>query len=226
MKTSNKLLATLAFIILVGMTSFTILLKTEYKKAISKSDISKQEIKLKAFDKLEIFVENGIDVSIEEGPEYSIKNALNAKVIGTTLKIDSLTNVYGNVIITVPKLPSIALKGYEITVNVNGKTNKFANNTLRVNSTATGDLNLSNCDLSIMNINTENAIINYDWRDSWQKYYHYHIVDSKVASSDITLKGKATLSLKNTALLSPTFSLSDSASISIEGSAMNPFVKK
>ena len=208
------------------MTSFTILLKTEYKKAAAKSDISKQIIKLKAFDNLEVLSENGIEISIEEGTEYSVKNAQNVKVVGSTLKIDSLTNVYGNVIITMPKLPSIALKGYEITVNVNGKTNKFANNTLRVNSTATGDLNLRNCDLSNMNINTENAIINYDWRDSWQKYYHFHIIDSKVASSDITLKGKATLLLKNTALLSPTFNLSDSASISIEGNAMNPFVKK
>lgn len=223
MKTSNKLLAALAFIILVGMTSFTILLKTEYKKAISKSDISKQEIKLKAFDKLEIFVENGIDVSIEEGTEYNIKNVLNAKVIGTTLKIDSLTNVYGNVIITVPKLPSIALKGYEITVNVNGKTNKFANNNLNINSTATGNLNINNCDFTNVTIKTENIAISDSWQES---YYHFHFINSKVSNSDITLKGKATLLLKNTALLSPTFNLSDSASISIEGNAMNPFVKK
>lgn len=227
MKTSNKLLAALAIIIVIGMTSFTILLKTEYKKAATKSDISKQEIKLKAFDKLEVLAEDGIDISIEEGTTYSIKNAPNAKVIGSTLKIDSLTDVYGKVIITMPKLPAITLKGYEIALNIKGNANKFANNTLQVNSTATGDLNLNNCDLKSININTENAkIINNKWWDSWQKYYHFHLIDSKVASTDITLKGKASLSLKNTSIVSPIFNLSDSASISIEGNAMNPFVKK
>ena len=226
MKTSNKLLAALAIIIVIGMTSFTILLKTEYKKAATKSDISKQEIKLKAFDKLEVLTEDGVNISIEEGTTYSIKNAPNAKVIGSTLKIDSLTDVYGKVIITMPKLPAITLKGYEIALNIKGNASKFANNTLQVNSTATGDLNLSNCDLTSMNIATENAVINNKWWDSWQKYYHFHLIDSKVASTDITLKGKASLSLKNTSLLSPTFNLSDSASISIEGNSMNPFVKK
>ncbi len=226
MKTSNKLLAALAIIIVIGMTSFTILLKAEYKKAAAKSDISKQEIKLKAFDKLEVSSENGVDISIEEGANYSIKNAPNAKVIGSTLKIDSLTDVYGKVIITMPKLPAITLKGNEIAVNIKGNANKFANNTLQVNSTATGDLNLSNCDLTNLNITAENAVIEYKWMDSWQRYYHFHLVDSKVASTDITLKGKASLSLKNTSIVSPTFNLSDSASISIEGNAMNPFVKK
>lgn len=226
MKTSNKLLAALAIIIFIGMTSFTILLKAEYKKVAAKSDISKQEIKLKAFDKLEVQSENGVEISIEEGTTYSIKNAPNVKVIGSTLKIDSLTDVYGKVIITMPKLPAITLKGYEIAVNIKGNVNKFANNTLQVNSNATGDLNLSNCDLTSINISTENAVIENKWMDSWQRYYHFHLIDSKVASTDITLKGKASLSLKNTALLSPTFNLSDSASIRIEGNAMNPFVKK
>lgn len=223
MKTSNKLLATLAFIILLGMTSFTILLKTEYKKAAAKSDISKQIIKLKAFDNLEVLSENGIEISIEEGTEYSIKNAQKVKVIGSTLKIDTLTEVFGNIVITVPKLPAITLNGYEIALNINGKTNKFANNNLNINSTATGNLNINNCDFTNVNIKTENIAISDSWKES---YYHFHFINSKVSNADISLKGKATLSLKNTALLSPTFSLSDSASISIEGSAMNPFVKK
>ena len=223
MKTSNKLLATLAFIILVGMTSFTILLKTEYRKAAAKSDISKQIIKLKAFDNLEVLSENGIEISIEEGTEYSIKNAHNVKVVGSTLKIDTLTEVFGNIVITMPKLPAIKLNGYEIVLNINGKTNKFANNNLNINSTATGNLNINNCDFTNVTIKTENIAISDSWQES---YYHFHFINSKVSNSDITLKGKATLSLKNTALLSPTFNLSDSASISIEGSAMNPFVKK
>lgn len=226
MKTSNKLLATLAFIILVGMTSFTILLKTEYRKAAAKSDISKQIIKLKAFDNLEVLSENGIEISIEEGTEYSIKNAHNVKVVGSTLKIDTLTEVFGNIVITMPKLPAIKLNGYEIALNINGKTNKFANNTLQVNSNATGLLKLNNCDLASANIKTENVAITNSWWDDSERYFNFRLKDSKIAHSDITLNGKSSLLLKNTSLLSPTFSLSDSASISIEGSAMNPFVKK
>ncbi len=224
MKTSNKLLATLAFIILVGMTSFTILLKKEYRKAAAKSEKDKEEIVLQAFDKLEILTNNGISVSIEEGTAYTIKNMPKAKVIGSTLHIDGLPNSYrGDIVITTPKLPAIKLNGYEIALNINGKTNKFANNSLNINSTATGNLNINNCDFTNVTIKTENIAISDSWQES---YYHFHFINSKVSNSDITLKGKSTLSLKNTALLSPTFSLSDSASISIEGSAMNPFVKK
>ncbi|MEA5259270.1 hypothetical protein VB264_15845 [Arcicella aquatica] len=227
MKTSNKLLGALACILVIGMTSFTILLKAEYKKEIVRTDISKQVIKLKAFNNLDLIALDGdINVEIEEGNEYSIKNVPNAKVVGQSLKIDSTSEIYGKIIITVPKLPAISLQGYEISVKINGKNTKFANSTLAVNSTATGDLTLNNCDLTAVNIKTENAEVKKNWWGDWERYYHFHLNDSKVTNSDITLKGKATLSLKKTALLSPTFDLSDSASITVEGNAMNPFVKK
>ncbi len=227
MKTSNKLLGALACILVIGMTSFTILLKAEYKKEIVRTDISKQVIKLKAFNNLDLIALDGdINVEIEEGTEYSIKNVPNAKVVGESLKIDSSSEIYGKIIITVPKLPAISLQGYEISVKINGKSTKFANSNLAVNSTATGDLTLNNCDLTSVNIKADNAEVKEHWRDDWDRYYHFHLNDSKVANSDISLKGKSTLSLKKTALLSPTFDLSDSASITIEGNAMNPFVKK
>ena len=229
MKTSNKLLVALACIIVIGMTSFTILLKAEYNNKVAKIDISKQVIKLKPFNNLELISledYDNINVEIEEGTEYSIKNVPNAKVVGESLKIDSSSEIYGKIIITVPKIPAISLQGYEISVKINGKSTKFANSNLAVNSTATGDLTLNNCDLTAVNIKADNAEVKHNWRDDWDRYYHFHLKDSKVANSDISLKGKSTLSLNKTALLSPKFDLSDSASITIEGNAMNPFVKK
>jgi hypothetical protein len=56
---------------------------------------------------------------------------------------------------------------------------------------------------------------------------HFHLNDSNIENADILLKGKSSLTLKNTVITMPMIALSDSAKVVVEGgNALNSFQKK
>lgn len=228
MKTSNKLLIGLALVLFIGMTSFNVLLKEEYIKAKKQSILSSKVINLQAFTQLTINSNSHFsNIVLQEGIGYSIKNISNAKVVNGTLLLDTLSNTNNHqVIITVPILPKIDVHNTNLELIIEGKNTKFSNNHLIINSVANGNIYLKNCQLASLKIKTDNEKHdNTRWSD--EEYMHFHLNDSNIENADILLKGKSSLTLKNTVITMPMIALSDSAQVVVEGgNALNSFQKK
>jgi hypothetical protein len=245
MKTSNKILIAASLIVLLYLVAYDMALKAEYTKGDYKQPHYRmQQLSFSNFNAIEHNVGNIVRLRVEKGPyrvwvDDEIKGKLIISQHGQTIQIDGITQngnnnkLYGgSVIISCPDIISVTTNTYKGSGNSSdGRYLRKNGNSMLIDYHPHATTTVTGFTQAVMQLQANkfteielenNSIGELNAKVGDKKHGQAGLTldaDNKIATANLEVPGRSTLTIDNLFIEKMTYQMADSAQVNLTGKA-------